>query len=106
MHYYIVILTQVQCITETNPTRPLSRCYLRLYLVKNTAGSHKEPNKKYKNNLQTLKSKRTAGQLDYRFSRSDQSFERVQNHTSFHAFYWDVTICQDMFYDLKRSFLI
>ena len=33
-------------------TRPLSRC-----LVKNTAGAHKEPSKKYKNNLRTLKSK-------------------------------------------------
>ena len=38
-------------------TRPLSRCYLRSYLVKNTAGAHKEPSKKYKNKLRTLKSK-------------------------------------------------
>ena len=37
--------------------RPLSRCYLRSYLVKNTAGAHKEPNKKYKSNFRTLKSK-------------------------------------------------
>ena len=42
----------------SNATRPLSRCYLRSYLVKkNSAGAHKEPNKKYKNNLRTLKSK-------------------------------------------------
>ena len=34
----------------TNATRPLSRCYLRSYLVKNTAGAQKEPSKKYKNN--------------------------------------------------------
>ena len=27
-----------------------------------------------------------------------------QNHTSFHEFYWDVTSCQDMFYDLKGAF--
>ena len=40
-----------------NATRPLSRCYLRLYLVKNTAGAHKEPSKKYKSNHRTLKSK-------------------------------------------------
>ena len=26
-------------------------------------------------------------QLDYRFFRSDKSFEHVQNHTSFHEFY-------------------
>ena len=26
-------------------------------------------------------------QLDYRFSRSDKSFEHVQNHTRFHEFY-------------------
>ena len=38
-------------------TRPLSRCYLRSYLVKNTAGAHKQPSKKYKSNLRTLKSK-------------------------------------------------
>ena len=38
-------------------TRPLSRCYIRTYLVKNSAGAHKEPSKKYKNNLRTLKSK-------------------------------------------------
>ena len=31
--------------------------YLRSYLVKNTAGAHKEPSKKYKNNLRTLKSR-------------------------------------------------
>ena len=37
-------------------TRPLSRCYLRSYLVKNSAGAHKEPSKKYKNSLRTLKS--------------------------------------------------
>ena len=34
--------------------RPLSRCYLRSYLVKNTAGAHKVPSNKYKNNLRTL----------------------------------------------------
>ena len=34
-----------------NATRPLSQCYLRSYLVKNTAELHKEPSKKYKNNL-------------------------------------------------------
>ena len=33
-------------------TRPLSRCYLRSYLVKNTAGAHKEPSMKYKSNLE------------------------------------------------------
>ena len=38
----------------------LSRCYLRSYLVKNTAGAHKEPSKKYKNNLQTLKARATS----------------------------------------------
>ena len=38
-------------------TNPLSRCYLRSYLVKNTAETHKEPSNKYKNNLRTLKSK-------------------------------------------------
>ena len=38
-------------------SRPLSQCYLRSYLVKNTAGAHKEINKKYKSNLRTLKSK-------------------------------------------------
>ena len=64
---------------------------------------HKESSKKYKNNLQTLKSKsyeqcRTKHeyynnkaphfeQLDFRFSRSDKSFEHVQNHTSFQEFY-------------------
>ena len=80
-------------------TRPLSRCYLRLYLIKNTAGAHKEPSKKYKTNLRTLKSKsyeqcRTKHesynnkaphvfQLDYRFSRSDKSFGHIQNHTNF-----------------------
>ena len=32
-------------------TRPLSRCYLRSYLVKKTAGAHKEPSKKCKSNL-------------------------------------------------------
>ena len=42
---------------QYNGTRPLSRCYLRCYLVKNTAEAHKEPSKKYKNNLRTLKSK-------------------------------------------------
>ena len=31
--------------------------HLRSYLLKNTAGAHKEPSKKYKNNLPTLKSK-------------------------------------------------
>ena len=31
--------------------------YLLSYLVKNTAGAHKEPSKKYKSNLRTLKSK-------------------------------------------------
>ena len=41
----------------SNATRPLSRCYLQSNLVKNTAGAHKEPSKKYKNNLRTLKSK-------------------------------------------------
>ena len=30
-------------------TRPLSRCYLRSYLVKNTAWDHKESNTKHKN---------------------------------------------------------
>ena len=40
-----------------NATRPLSRCYLRSYSVKNTAGAHKEPSKKYKSNLRKLKSK-------------------------------------------------
>ena len=35
-----------------NATRPLSRCYLRSNLVKNTAGAYKEPNKKYKSNLE------------------------------------------------------
>ena len=38
-------------------TGPLSRCYLRSYLVKNPAEAHKKPSKKYINNLQTLKSK-------------------------------------------------
>ena len=38
-------------------TRPLSGCYLRSYLVKNSAGAHIEPNTKYKSNLRTLKSK-------------------------------------------------
>ena len=38
-------------------TRPLSRWYLRSYLVKNTAGAHQEPSKKYKSNLRILKSK-------------------------------------------------
>ena len=37
--------------------RPLSRYYLRSYLVKNIAGAHKEPSKKYKNNLLKLKNK-------------------------------------------------
>ena len=40
-----------------NATRKLSRCYLRSYFGKNTTGAHKEPSKKYKNNLRTLKSK-------------------------------------------------
>ena len=31
--------------------------HLRAYLVKNTAGAHKDPSKKYKNNLRTLKIK-------------------------------------------------
>ena len=42
----------------SNATRPLSRCYLRSYLIQNTAGAYKEPSKKYKTNLRTLKSKR------------------------------------------------
>ena len=33
-------------------TCPLSRCYLLSYLVKNTAGAHKDPSKKYKNHLE------------------------------------------------------
>ena len=40
-----------------NATLPLSQCYLRSYLVQNTAGAHKEPSKTYKSNLRTLKSK-------------------------------------------------
>ena len=36
----------------SNAARSLSRCYLRSYLVKNTAGAHKEPSKKYKSNLE------------------------------------------------------
>ena len=42
---------------DRNATRPLSQCYLRSYLVTNTVGAHKEPSKKYKSNLRTLKSK-------------------------------------------------
>ena len=49
-------------------TRPLSRCYLRSYLVTNTAGAYKEPSKKYKNNIQTLKSK------DYEQCRTKQEY--------------------------------
>ena len=41
----------------SNATHLLSRCYLRLYLVKYSAEAHKEPSKKYKSNLRTLKSK-------------------------------------------------
>ena len=37
---------------EHNATRPLSRCYLRSYLVKITTGTQKEPSKKYKSNLE------------------------------------------------------
>ena len=103
-------------------TRPLSRCYLRSYLVKSTAGAHQEPGKNYKNNLRTLKSKsyeqcRTKHEhynnktphfltTGIQVFRSDKRFENIQNHARFDEFYWDVTICRDMFYDLKRSFLI
>ena len=46
-----MICAHAQC----NPTRPLSRCYLRSYLVKNTAGAHKESNTKCKNRMISLK---------------------------------------------------
>ena len=35
-----------------NATHPLSQCYLRSYLVKNTADAPKEVSKKYKSNLE------------------------------------------------------
>ena len=47
MLYYIYIRS-----IGTKATRPLSRCYQRSYLVKNTAGAYKEPSKKYKSNLE------------------------------------------------------
>ena len=49
-------LEEFTYLYQCNATRPLSRCYLRSYLIKNSAGAHKEPSKKYKNNLRTLKS--------------------------------------------------
>ena len=51
--------SSVKILTTDYPytTRPLSRCYLRLYLVKHTAGAHKEHSKKCKKNLRTVKSK-------------------------------------------------
>ena len=33
-----------------------------------------------------------------------QSFEHVQNHTSFHEFYRGLTRCHDLFYDLNIIF--
>ena len=86
-----------------NATRPLSRCYLRSYLVNNTTEAHKESSKKYKNNLRTLKSKsykqcRTKHEYynnkaphflsaGLQIFSNDKSFEHAQNHSSFHEFY-------------------
>ena len=50
----MAVLGIIHC---SNATRPHSRSYLRSYLVKNTAGAHKEPSKKYKSHPRTLKSK-------------------------------------------------
>ena len=46
------VITIPECTKRTYATRPLSRCYLRSYLVKTTTGAHKEPSKKYKSNLE------------------------------------------------------
>ena len=47
---FSIYISQYFSILDYNATRPLSRCYLRSYLVKNTAGAHKEPSKEYNNN--------------------------------------------------------
>ena len=39
-------------LLNIHATRPLSRYYLRSYLVKNTARAHRGPSKKYKSNLE------------------------------------------------------
>ena len=91
--FYIYISHSYYFNKKGYATHPFSRCYLGSYLVKNTAGAHKEPNKKYKSHPRTLKSKSyeqcrtkheyynnktphflTAG---LRFSRSDKSFKHV-----------------------------
>ena len=94
-----------------------------LYLVKNPAGAHIEPSKKYKSNLQTLKSK------NYEKYRTKHKYYNNKAPHFFISWTTDFpdlikvlnmskttqaftssteikTICQDMFYDLKGSFLI
>ena len=57
MHVGTVRGTDRESLKIPYATRPLSRCYLRSFFVKITAGAHKQPSKKYKRNLRTLKSK-------------------------------------------------
>ena len=51
-HKKMTVKSKISLPKHSYGTRPLSRCYLRSYLVKNTAGAHKESSKKYKSSLE------------------------------------------------------
>ena len=65
-----VYLFVCQHVIKHNATRPLSQCYLRSYLVKNTTEAHKEPSKKYKSNLE---------EQEMSNAKSNTSITRVYN---------------------------
>ena len=95
------------CLNYTYATRPLLQCFLQSNLDKNTAEAHKEPSTIYKSDLRTLKGKhlvlsshRLLGVVvKFRTCPKPHELSRVP------LFHRGLTSCQDVLFDLNRSFL-